>query len=160
MALKPVTVTVHELTWTGRTADLVHVRVVASAGFYVRALARDLGQRLGCGGHLAALRRTRSGTFDLARALPLHEAERLGPDVARHLVSPADALADLPAVRVTDLGLKRVKHGNPIGPQHLEEQWVPPTTMGRRVRILGAAGELLALAESRGGALHPVVVLG
>ena len=55
--------------------------VSASAGFYVRALARDLGQALGCGAHLDALRRTRVGRFDVAQALPLAEAERLGPAV-------------------------------------------------------------------------------
>ena len=158
--LKPVTVTVRALERTGRDADLVTILVTATAGFYVRALARDLGQRLGCGGHLAALRRTRSGTFDLSAALPLEEAERLGLDVVRHLISPADALPDLPAVELTDVGLKRAVHGNPVGPEHLAGRWIPPSTMGRRVRVLRPDGRLLALAESRGGALHPVVVLG
>jgi tRNA pseudouridine55 synthase len=76
--LRPVPVTVHHIDITGRERDLLHVRVTASAGFYVRALARDLGSRLGCGAHLLALRRTRSGAFDVANALPLGEAERLG----------------------------------------------------------------------------------
>ncbi|MGE5834225.1 MAG: tRNA pseudouridine(55) synthase TruB, partial [Acidobacteriota bacterium] len=63
--LRPVPVTVHHLDITGRERELVHVRVTASAGFYVRALARDLGSALGCGAHLLALRRTRSGGFDV-----------------------------------------------------------------------------------------------
>jgi tRNA pseudouridine55 synthase len=160
MELRPVQVTVRELTWMGRDDALVRVRVVASAGFYVRALARDVGHQLGCGAHLAALRRTHSGAFDVSQAVPLEEAERLGRSIEARLLSPAEALSNLPSVHVTDLGLKRTVHGNPIGPQHVEERWVPPTTAGLRIRILGSDGRLVALAESRGGALHPVVVLG
>ncbi len=59
--------------WTspGGTGIEIQLRVTASAGFYVRALARDLGEQLGCGAHLVALRRTRSGAFDVADAVPL-----------------------------------------------------------------------------------------
>src|SRR5690606_35224396 len=62
--LKPATVTLHSVEWLGGERDVFRFRLTVSAGFYVRSLARDLGQRLGCGGHLAALRRTRSGHFD------------------------------------------------------------------------------------------------
>jgi tRNA pseudouridine55 synthase len=155
--LKAVTVTVRSLERTTRADDLVTIRLTTSAGFYVRALARDLGRRLACGGHLAALRRTQSGTFSLTAAIGLDEAERLGQDVAQRLVAPADALPDFPAVHVTDLGWQRAVHGNALGPQHLAGRWVP---VGSKVRILRPDGVLLALAESRGGALHPVVVLG
>jgi tRNA pseudouridine55 synthase len=159
-ALAPVPVTVHELTLTGREPDTVSLRVCASTGFYVRALARDLGRRLGCGAHLTALRRTHSGPFDLADAITLDEAERLGPAVAERLVRPADALPDLPAVELTAGGLKRVVHGNPVGPEHLAGQWVPPSTAAGPVRLLAPDGQLVALGRSRGGALHPAVVLG
>jgi len=160
VALKPVTVTVRVLERTGRAGDLVHVRVTASSGFYVRALARDLGVRLGCGAHLVALRRTHSGTFDVSDAVPLDEAERLGRDVASHMMTPADALPDLAAVRTTDAGLRRALHGNPLGPEHLESRWLPPATSPLPVKVLASDGRLVALARSRGGALHPVVVLG
>jgi len=160
VALQPVTVTVHALEWVGRDGDAVHVRVTAASGFYVRALARDLGARLGCGGHLAALRRTRSGPFAVTDALPLLEAERLGRDVAPHVLSAAAALPELAAVRVTDLGRRRAMHGNPLQPQHVEGQWVPVLATAAPVKVLDEAGELIALARMRGGALHPVVVLG
>ena len=133
--------------------------VTATAGFYVRALARDLGRALGCGGHLASLRRTKSGAFDIADALPLAEAERLGPDIASRLIDPAAALSHFAAVTVTDLGLKRVTHGNPLAPMHLTGRFVPLTGAGEKVRILDDHGHLLALADSRGGELHPSVVL-
>jgi tRNA pseudouridine55 synthase len=158
--LKPVTVTVHALERIGLDASVLSLRVTASAGFYVRALARDLGAKLGCGAHLSALRRTRSGDFDVRDAVPLERAERLGPDVAPHVLTAMDALAHLPLVHTTELGLKRAQHGNPLGPEHLTGRWLPPATAGVRVRVAGPGGELVALAESRGGALHPVVVLG
>ncbi len=162
VSLAPVTVTVRTLEWIERSGDDLRVTVTATAGFYVRALARDLGAALGCGAHLAALRRTASGAFDLASALPLPEAEALGPAIADRLVSPAAALPDLAAVVVTEPGQRRVLHGNSLGPLDLEARSVPAPSPGdaRPVRVLDAGGRLLALAHVRGGFLHPVVVLG
>ena len=128
--------TVHALEWLRRDGDVVHLRVVCSPGFYVRALARDLGRALGCGAHLAALRRLRSGTFDVADALSVADTDRLGREVEARLISPANALPQLPAVTVTDAGLNRAAHGNPLGPEHLASRWIPPATAGR-VRVLG-----------------------
>jgi tRNA pseudouridine55 synthase len=159
VTLEPVDVTVHALESVRRDGDVVHIRIVCSPGFYVRALARDLGRALGCGAHLAALRRVRSGTFDVADAVSVGEADRLGRAIEERLIRPADALPQLPSVTVTEAGLNRATHGNPIGPEHLTARWIPPAASGR-VRVLGPAGRLVALAESRGGALHPVVVLG
>jgi tRNA pseudouridine55 synthase len=160
--LKAVPVTVSSLERTSREDDLVTLRVTATAGFYVRALARDLGVALGCGAHLHALRRTRVGRFAVADALSLAAAERIGPALLEHIMTPADALADLPAVTVTDAGLRRAVHGNPLGPEHLEGRSVPVAgqSLAGRVRVLAADGHLVALAHSRGGALHPAVVLG
>jgi tRNA pseudouridine55 synthase len=162
LVLAPVTVTVSSLTSGPRDGDRLPVTITASAGFYVRALARDLGEALGCGAHLAELRRTRVGTFDVGDAIPLAEAERLGPAVVAHVLSPADALADLPAVTVTALGLRRALHGNPLSPEHLAGRSIPPAgeAATRPVRILDADGQLVALGHSRGGSLHPAVVLG
>jgi tRNA pseudouridine55 synthase len=171
--LKPVPVTVHALERLAREApDLVSVRILVSAGFYVRALARDLGRALGCGAHLAALRRTSVGAFDVGSALSLEAAERLGREVESRVIPPADALPDLPSLRVSDPGLRRVVHGNPIGPEHvtgspaLLEGPGDVAGAGQRpaeralIRLIGPDGRLLALAEARHGILHPVVVLG
>jgi tRNA pseudouridine55 synthase len=162
VVLKPVTVTVQSLVRHAYEAGTVRLELTVTSGFYVRALARDLGRALGCGAHLDALRRTRVGRFEVTQALPLAEAERLGPDVRGHLLSPGDALAEFPAVTVTELGLKRAVHGNSLGPEHLEMRYVPPAglTAAGRVRILAPDGRLVALANSRGGLLHPAVVLG
>ena len=159
--LRPVPVTVRALECLSCEGDLVGVRVTATSGFYVRALARDLGQSLGCGAHLQALRRTGSGPFDVAGAIGLEEAEALGQDVAGRLLSPMEALPDLVAVTLTETGLKRALHGNSLGPEHLEGRVVPAGPAARRpVRVAAPDGRLVALAHARGGALHPVVVLG
>jgi tRNA pseudouridine55 synthase len=158
--LAPVRVTVRSLEFVGREGDLVRLQVTAGPGFYVRALARDLGAALGCGGHLTALRRTQSGAFAIGGALPLADAERLGADLAARLIMPAEALPHLEAVEVNPAGLRRAVHGNSIGPEHLEGQWVPRLSGPEPVRLLAADGHLIALAHRRGGALHPIVVLG
>jgi tRNA pseudouridine55 synthase len=160
--LPPVTVTVRELAWLGRAGSDIELRLTVSAGFYVRALARDLGVALGCGAHLRRLRRTGSGPFSVDRAVALDEAERLGPAAAGLVVSPVEALAHLPSVRLTAEGLRRALHGNYLSPQDLEERHLPPPVPGAAVpvRLLGADGRLVALGHARGGALHPVVVLG
>lgn len=161
VALEPVDVTVHALECTGYDADqgTVDLRVTASSGFYVRALARDLGRALGCGAHLATLRRTHVGDFDVRDAVPLDEAERLGEDLVQHLRSPRQALPDLVEVTVTPMGLSRALHGNPLSPEHLTRHWLPPSNHTGQVKVLDGTGNLVALARSRGGALHPSMVL-
>jgi tRNA pseudouridine55 synthase len=157
--LKPVSVFVSDLKLISQTEQSVQLEVTASAGFYVRALARDLGRALGCGGHLASLRRTKSGTFDIGQSIKFEDAERLGPGVEAHLISPAAALAHFAAVTANLAGFKRAKHGNSLAPHHLAGQFVPSTSSGQKVRILAEDGSLIALADSRGGELYPVVVL-
>jgi tRNA pseudouridine55 synthase len=158
--LRAAPVTVRRLELLGQDGDLVRLRITATAGFYVRALARDLGVRLACGAHLASLRRTESGPFAVADALELGVAERLGADLAGRVISPAAALPELAAVSATPAGLQRALHGNALGPEHLDERRVPQFSPLGPVKILAADGRLVALAQPRGGSLHPVVVLG
>lgn len=157
-------VTVHALAVVSRQRDSLDLEVVCSAGTYVRALARDLGERLGTGAHLASLRRTRSGAFDLAQALP---ADRL--EQARAHVQPLSGLLpELPAVRVGAEGRQRIAHGRELLPQHTLSGFPGPGV--ERVRVFDEGGELLALAETRGvgpavsslpsrRTLHPDLVL-
>lgn len=152
----PVDVTVRELTWRSWDAGDLGVRLTVSAGFYVRSLARDLGARLGCGGHLAALRRIASGAFRVEDALPL---DSLGAEdrLQEALIGPADALPDLDAVELTVDGLRRIRHGNPVGAVHVVGGL--PAARTTTVRVL-AGGTLVALARRRQDLLHPVAVLG
>jgi tRNA pseudouridine55 synthase len=157
-------VTVHALTLLGREGDSLDLELRCSAGFYVRALARDLGERLGTGAHLAALRRTRSGVFSLEQSVA---ADELAGAAAR-LVPLSGLLLDLPAVMVGEEGLRRVGHGRELEAEHVLSGF--PSGGVERVRLLDEGGELVALAVPRGldgsGAspytrptLHPDLVL-
>ena len=105
---------------------MAEVRVVCSSGFYVRSLAHDLGQRLGCGAHLEGLRRTRAGAFSLDDAVPLGElGGRGGPAVARRRLIPMEGLlTHLPAVVLSDLGAKRARHGADLRPEDVPQPTV------------------------------------
>lgn len=158
VAPAPVTVTVEALDLIEYGRDAVRLRMRVSAGFYVRSLAHDLGVALGCGGHLAALRRTRAGAFTLADALGF---DRLTPGhrdaLAACLLPLERMLPDLPEARLTDAGRVRVGHGRDVGPGDLAGP--APLTTGP-VRLMGPDGRLVAIAEAApGGALHPSVVL-
>ncbi len=165
--LKPVEVTVRELELLSddprpSTLDpptLVRLRIVCTAGFYVRSLAQDIGQRLGCGAHLEALRRTRAGTFRVADALMLDAIGAAGPAIEARLVGLNTLLADLPAVSLTEEGLRRAGNGNTLGPAHLAGPIAGDVTRDR-IRVLDPSGGLLSVAERRAdGLLHPVLVL-
>ena len=140
----PRSVTVHELVLRDFSATQVQLSVRCSKGFFVRVLAAELGEQLGCGAHLVALRRTQSGPFSLADAVPLAAVlER--PEVASSRVLPMGyALSDLEAVRVTAAEAVKVRHGGVVE--------VPGSVTGL-VRVLGPDGELLAVAEVKKGAL-------
>jgi tRNA pseudouridine55 synthase len=166
--LKPVEVTVRELELLDTSAiahrpspivddSLLRLRVAASAGFYVRSLAHDIGQVLGCGGHLEALRRTRVGRFRVEDAATLEVLDAAGGRAVERLISTNDLLADLPAVRLTAEGLRRAGNGNSLAPEHLAGGDLGATD---RVRLLDDAGEVFSIAEPRpDGLLHPLLVL-
>jgi tRNA pseudouridine55 synthase len=78
----------------------VRLSVRSSKGFFVRSLAADIGEALGCGAHLTALRRTQSGPFTLAQSMPLADVVAQGPAVASRLVGLSDALSDIPELKI------------------------------------------------------------
>jgi tRNA pseudouridine55 synthase len=138
---------------------LLRLRVVCSAGFYVRSLAHDIGKVLGCGAHLEALRRTRAGRFLVDDAATLDALEARGVAAADRLIPLRTLLADMPAVSLTDEGLRRAGHGNSLAPHHLAGPAPAPGATGPMC-ILDADGGVLAIADARGdGLLHPLVVL-
>jgi tRNA pseudouridine55 synthase len=159
--LKAVEVTVRELEIVPQQTDptLLRLRIVCTAGFYVRSLAQDIGQLLGCGAHLEALRRTRAGQFRIADALTPDAVQAAGPGIVGRLVGLNTLLGDMPAVTLTEEGTRRATNGNTLAPAHLT---VPVSGEGpaRRVRVLDASGGLLSVAEHRpDGLLHPLLVL-
>lgn len=95
----PRAVTIYALELLKVSGDLVEIRVTCSRGTYIRSLAHDLGEALGCGAHLTALRRETVGGFSLAQAVPLAELLNLdAPQWAARLLPEDQAAATLPAV--------------------------------------------------------------
>ncbi len=158
---EPVTVKVYSSELVSFEGALAEVRLVCSAGFYVRSLARELGERLGTGALLQALIRLRSGAFSLADAVPLGMLDRSHRDVLIDRVIPlANLLPEFGAMTLTASGVRRVQHGQNLGPADL--QGARALSPGEMVRLLAPDGRLLALAEAAPtpGFLHPSVVLG
>ena len=157
-AVAPVEVHVGTLDLLSFERGAARLRVVASSGFYVRVLAHELGERAGCGAHLAGLRRVRAGEFSLADAVPLDVVEEERQRAAARLVPMERLLARLPSVVLTERGLQRVAHGNTLS----SGDFVGAAgVLEGNIRLLDTSGGLLGIAEPRaGGALHPRVVLG
>ncbi|MFT3709685.1 MAG: tRNA pseudouridine(55) synthase TruB [Archangium sp.] len=135
---QPREVTVFELVLRDFSADEVKFSVRSSKGFFVRSLAADLGEALGCGAHLTALRRTQSGPFTLAQSVPLANV------ADAKLVSLTDALKDVPELKLSAVEAGRVRHGGVVE--------VPASLTGL-VRVHDPSGALLALADAVKGRL-------
>lgn len=155
--LKPVTVNVYDLEVLKLEGSDASVRVHCSAGTYLRSIAHDAGQVLGCGAHLKSLRRIASGDFkiDSARTLEqlaiLSEEERL----AEALVPAADLLPEFPAEMVDAVTAGQIRNGRDFRVSPFRSQ-----TGTRFVKALNSEGDLIAIGEARLPHLyHPVLVL-
>ncbi len=159
--LKAVDVCVYALDWTRADAEVLQLTLTCSAGYYVRAMAQEIGQRLGCGAHLEALRRTRVGAFDVANAVPLDLLEREDGDAAAARLLPMESLLpDLPSVTLTEDGLRRASHGNVLGMAQVARWNGEPQGSGPvRYRVLSPEGALVAIAEATPAGLQPMTVL-
>lgn len=107
---------VEELSMVGRPdADHVLLEMICGKGGYVRAIARDLGQALGCFGHVTALRRVWSGPFELEDAVTFEQIEALAktPEIDALLLPLETGLADLPELPATAEGAAKMRNGNP-----------------------------------------------
>ena len=135
------------------------VRVKCSSGTYVRTLGHDIGERLGVGGHLAALRRTAVGAFDISRAVGLEDLERLGAErkLESMVTGMAETVSHLPSVELDVGGIRAVKNGREVE--------LPPEATAKPdhpMRLLDKSGLLVAVGqydEGR-GTIRPRVVLG
>jgi tRNA pseudouridine55 synthase len=165
----PARVTAHRLEIVSIEADCVTLRVDCSAGFYVRSLAHDLGQRLGTGAHLAGLRRTRTGDFTVDQAVSLETAERDPQHAIDAMIPLADMLPGLASITLTAEGVLRAIHGRELDIQKglgiSESGWAIGDSGWVRdsgfVRLLDQSGQLVGIGEPTDapGILHPSVVL-
>jgi tRNA pseudouridine55 synthase len=148
-ALEPRAVTIENLTllgWDPATGRL-ELAVRCSAGTYIRALARDLGDALGCGGTLAELRRTEALGFDLAAAVPLESLATPPP-----LLDPLQALGHLPRQQLQAIQLQPWRCGQSLAAE-------APHPQGQPLAVLDPDGNLAGIARADGaGWLLPRLV--
>ncbi|MDG1470857.1 MAG: tRNA pseudouridine(55) synthase TruB [Ascidiaceihabitans sp.] len=142
---------VEELLLVGRPdADHVTLEMTCGKGGYVRSIARDLGEVLGCFGHVRELRRVWSGPFDAKDGLTLDQIQELArtPELDTHLRPLEEGLQDLPEVRATPEGATRLRNGNPgmviaSDVEYGDEAWA------------SLEGKAVAVGRYKAGELHP-----
>lgn len=162
-----VNISVFEIT---QTADVfaqnsdgttdIQVRIVCSAGTYIRALAEDLGKRLGVGAHVSELRRTRAGQFALQQSLTLEQLEMKVQQeaLADFIVSPDMALGFLPQVCLTSLEVQHTQQGRPLKLLDTPAEVLSDAAL---VRMRDPLGKLIAIGsyDIQTQLLRPRVVL-
>jgi tRNA pseudouridine55 synthase len=150
--LKPATIRISRF----EILALTGFEMAVSAGGYVRSVAHDLGQELGCGAHLSSLRRTRAGAFTLAEAHTLEELEPLASNaeaLEAKCIHPRKLLPELPAVTVDEIALGRLRNGAQANLAEFSQIEL--------VKVFAGQRDLVAIAKRLAGTLfQPVVVLG
>ena len=150
LELEPVRVSVHEWRVREISSERLDATIVCGGGTYIRALARDLGRLCGSAAHLASLRRTRSGPFDVTDAVSL---ETLNDRQA--VPRPAlDAVAHLPQVRLSPTDVINVRHGRAIAVDPAAS-----SAIAARLALIDDAGRLVAIADRIDAMWQPRVVL-
>ncbi len=167
---KPARVIISEFEAIARDGDLLianddgshdlTVRVVCSAGTYIRTLAEDFGKHLGLGAHVASLRRTRAGAFTVTDASTLERLSELAESakIGLALISPDAAMARLPAVSLSADDVSRALHGVDL---QIEDAQASHWSDCQPVRMRDARGDLIAVGiyDRERKTLHPNVVI-
>ncbi len=145
----PIDVHVEILRAEGYEPPYLDLHVACSKGTYVRVLADDIGQTLGCGAHIASLRRTASGPITIAQCRSIDELD----DIERTLMDPNEALADLPEVALPDRLADRFTKGTAVSTgAELEDVDGP-------IRVRSERGALLGIGSVTAATLTPKCVL-
>ena len=142
---QPRPITIHELTLLGVQEDGIHLRVRCSKGTYIRTLCKDLGEALGCGGCMAALRRVQAGEYTISESVPLQQL--LETDDPQQYLRPVDSMfRNYPAVTLSPKQELRCRNGNSFSVT------MEPGTY----RAYGQNGEFLMLAKVEDGVMSTV----
>lgn len=156
VTLKPVSIEVSEFVIQSLQGAEAEFQLTVSAGGYVRAVAHELGQALGCGAHLSRLRRIRAGAFTLSDAHALEslaEAAQQPQGLESVFVHPRNLLPELPAVSGDDYTLGRLRNGAQAN--------LPEFSSAPLVRVFDGQRELVGIARRVAGTLfQPQTVLG
>ena len=154
VALKPIRVEIKEFEILSTEGERAGFRARVAAGTYMRSVAHEMGQELGCGAHLESLRRTALGEFDLAAAHTLEElASAVQNDGAEELfVHPRNLLPQFPGVTATEEMAARIRCGRSVN--------LPELSRAKQVKVFYGQRELIAIATRVAGTLfHPGIVL-
>jgi len=138
--LEPRLIKVHSLEVIEWNPPEVVVDVHCSSGTYVRSLAYDLGEKLGCGANLIGLRRTKSGRFTLKDAIPLRRMSETFDNNSwyQYLIPAAEALGDWPSITLNNEEVDLIRHGHRVPRE---------SGLDKMVRAITEQGELVALVE-------------
>ena len=142
---QPRPITIHELTLLGMDAEGIRLRVRCSKGTYIRTLCKDIGEALGCGGCMAALRRVQAGEYTSAEAVPLQTL--LETEDPEQYLRPVDSMfRNYPAVTLTPKQETRCRNGNSFS----------LAMENGTYRAYGQDGEFLMLAKVEGGVMSTI----
>lgn len=162
--LEAKAVTIYEFSLTVAGPDRLAFRVVCSSGTYVRSLAHDLGQHLGCGGHLAMLRRTIIGPWDVADAVTAEALANRPDPLPEHAWLDLAAVAlPFPEVALNPTALAHFSHGQEITIREADGDFVAGQPVGIRDRsgiLLGVGTVIAYLPRARTLSVAPRMVLG
>jgi len=148
--LKAKTIHIHEFEIDALEGDTASFSMKVSAGGYVRSVAHELGQALGCGGHLSSLRRTQAGAFTLEQAWTL---EDLTEGFERALLHPRSILPEMPCVSADPVALGKLRNGNQAN--------LGEFSGAELVKVFAGQWEMVAVAKRVAGTLfQPTMVLG
>jgi tRNA pseudouridine55 synthase len=154
VALKTVQVEIKEFEIVGVEGDQASFRARVASGTYMRSIAHDMGQQLGCGAHLQSLRRTRLGEFDLSQAYTLDDLDaacKTGK-IEEIFIHPRQLLPELPSVTANEEVAALIRNGRAVN--------LPELSQARQVKVFAGQRELIAIATRIAGTLfHPRIVL-
>jgi len=154
--LKTARVVIAAFEITGLNGAEAAFEMTISAGGYVRSVAHELGQDLGCGAHLSALRRTRAGAFSIGEAHTLEELDALAGNAEALeglCIHPRDLLPEIPAVTGDAQSLGRLRNGAQAN--------LPEFSRAPMVKVFAGQRELVGIAKRIAGTLfQPVAVMG
>ena len=146
---QPRPITIHELELLEFSGSEARLRVRCSKGTYIRTLCKDIGEALGCGGCMAALRRVEAGEYTLEGSIPLRQLldiSEAGEDV-EHLLRPVDTMfASHPKLKLNEKQARLVKNGNAF----------TDTCADGTYRVYSPDGEFLALCKAEGGKVSTI----
>jgi tRNA pseudouridine55 synthase len=154
VALEPVQVQIKEFEILALDRDRASFRARVASGTYMRSVAHDMGQQIGCGAHLESLRRTALGEFDLSQA---HTVEELSAatNAGRNeemFIHPRRLLPQFPSVTASDEIAARIRSGRAVN--------LPELSRAKQVKVFAGQRELIAIATRIAGTLfHPKIVL-